>query len=105
GGADRRGENVFELERHHIDRLSERADRVDVVVRGGHFDVGDLTGWRVVFGGEGVNAITEAARRHGEHAAKLPSAEDPDGRAGQDHSCWARTSAAVSSRYFCSAAR
>src|SRR5690606_16437661 len=80
----RRGRDVLELEGHDVDAARERADGIQVVVRGGDFDVGDLTGGCVRVGGEDMNAIAEPARGHREHAPELPAAEDAERRARQD---------------------
>jgi hypothetical protein len=84
--------DVLELERHHVHRPCERTHLIDVVVRRDDLDVGDLPGGRVVFGRQRVDAVAEAARRHGKHASKLAAAEDADGGAGNDaggaHESW-----------------
>ena len=76
--------HVFELEGDHVHAFGEGADGVEVVVGGVDFDVGDLAGGRVVFGGERVDAVAEAPGGDGEHAAQLAAAQYADGRAGEN---------------------
>src|SRR4051812_870680 len=107
GGRRRRRRHVLELERDDVDFLGKGADRLDVVVRRDHFDVGDLARRRVVVWRERVDAVAEPARRHGKHATELAAAEHADSGPGSDDhgSVAARTSAVILSRYCCSFAR
>ena len=64
--------------------------RSTIVVRGDDLDVGDLSGRRVVFGRERMDAIAQPPRGHREHAAELTAAEDADHRAGRDRRAQSR---------------
>ena len=72
--------HVLELEGDDVDLARERAQRVEVVVRGGDLDVRHLAGWRVVARREGVHAIAHAPRGDGEHPSELAAAEYTDRR-------------------------
>ena len=61
-----------------------QANGIEVIVRRVDFNVGDLSGRRVVFRRKRMNAIPEPPRRHGEHAPQLSAAEHSDRRTGQN---------------------
>ena len=86
GRSSGRGRHVFELEGDDVHTLGKRAYLVEIVVRGDHFDVGNLPGGRIVFRRQRVDAVTQPTRRHGEHATELSAAEYANRGPGTDGS-------------------
>ena len=80
GGLGGGGGDVLELEGDDVHPAGELADRVEVVVGGLDFEVGNLAGGRVVVGRERVHAVAHPAGGDGEHAAELAAAQHADGR-------------------------
>ena len=82
-GIGRVVEDVLEFERDHVDAAGEGANRIEVVVLGADFQIGDLTGGRVDARRERVNAVAHAPGLERQHAAELPAAKHANGGAGQ----------------------
>ena len=81
-GVDASGRYVLEFEGDDIHVFGEALHGLHVVVGGHDFAVGDVTGGRVGFGRERVDAVAHAPGGDGDHAAELAAAEDAEGRTG-----------------------
>ncbi len=84
GGSRGFSRNVLKLERHHRNVAGEFADGIQVFVRSVHLEICHLAGRGVFIGRKGMNAVTHAPRRDGEHAAELPAAQHANSAAGED---------------------
>src|SRR6185312_7527457 len=82
GGGFRR--NVFKFEGDGGNPACKLADRVQVVVRGGHFQIGNLSSGCVLVGRICVDTVTHAARRDGKHASKLHASQYANGAPGKN---------------------
>src|SRR5690606_2992340 len=81
--AGQRG-HVLELEADHVDFLAEGGQRVEILVRGLHFLVGDLTGRGVPIRRVGMDPVAHTLCRQGEHAAQLAAAQNPENGTRRD---------------------
>src|SRR5438874_10239542 len=73
--------DVFKLEGEQVHAARETADRFFITEISFRRGVGELRSGAVVFRSKNMHAISHAARRDGEHAAKLTAAHHADGRA------------------------
>src|SRR5262249_8055292 len=83
GGGGGRGRDIHEFEGNDLDLPSELANAVEIFVGVDELLVADLAGRRVVIRRIDQNAVTQFARRQGEHAPELSAAQHADGGAGQ----------------------
>src|SRR5687767_677671 len=63
--------NILEFESYNVDDIREVSHFVEVVVLSWEPLVGNLTVWRIIFGGERVNPITHFPCGNSEHPAEL----------------------------------
>src|SRR5205085_2187999 len=73
------------LEGEQVHAARETADRFFITEISFRRGVGELRSGAVVFRSKNMHAISHAARRDGEHAAKLTAAHHADGRARREH--------------------
>ena len=81
---DRKRRDVLKLECQHVNVFSKLSDGIEIVIRRGDFNVGNLTGGSIRFRRKRVHPVAHLPRGDGKHPAQLTATEDADDGARQD---------------------